>query len=154
MYSKEEASKLRQQFWITYGKYMKPIPSADGLPINWVNYKTGLKHVCFKMDVTQSQALISIAFTSPNPETRNVYYEQLGALKILFFDAVGEEWSWEQNAINEYGNPFSCVSKTLDDVNIFNQSHWPSIISFLKPRIVALDQFWVEVKPLFEDISY
>lgn len=152
MYSKEEASKLRQQFWITFGKYMKPIPSAEGLPINWVNYKTGLKHVFFKMDVTQNEAIISIAFTHPDPGIRNVYYEQLEALKILFFDAINEEWEWERNAINEYGVPFCRISKKLTEVNIFNQAHWPSLISFLKPRIVALDQFWVEVKDIFEAI--
>lgn len=152
MYSKEEASRLRQQFWITFGKYMKPIPSAEGLPINWVNYKTGLKHVFFKMDATQTGAIISIAFTHPNPEIRNLYYEQLEALKLLFFDALGEEWEWEKNAVDEYGVPFSRVSKALNDVNIFNETHWPSIISFLKPRIVALDQFWVEVKEVFEAI--
>ena len=60
MYSKEEASKLRQQFWITFGKYLKPIPSAEGLTINWVNYKTGVKNIFFKMDAGQKEATISI----------------------------------------------------------------------------------------------
>ncbi len=152
MYSKEEASKLRQQFWISFGKYMKPIPSADGLPINWVNYKTGLKHVFFRMDVTQKEATISIDITHPDQAIRNLYFEQFKAFKTLFFDAIGEEWHWEQNLVNEYNVPFSRISKTLNDVNIFNQSDWPSLISFLKPRIVALDQFWVDVKPVFEGI--
>ena len=152
MYSKEEASKLRQQFWITFGKYMKPIPSAEGLPINWVNYKTGIKHLFFRMDVTQKEAILSIDITHPNYETRKQYFEQFQAFKIMFVDAIGEEWLWEQELMNEHGASFSRISKTLSDVNIFNQAHWPALIAFLKPRMIALDQFWVDVKPVFEDI--
>lgn len=153
MYSKEEASKLRQQFWITFGKYMKPIPSAEGLPINWVNYKTGVKHIYFKMDAEQKQTKISITITHADLATRNLFFEQFMAYKILFNDAVNETWDWELNAVNEYGVSLSQISKTLTNVSIFNQQDWASIISFLKPRIIALDQFWIDVKPVFEDLG-
>jgi len=152
MYSKEEASKLRQQFWITFGKYMKPVPSAEGLPINWVNYKTGIKHVFFRMDVTQKESIISVDLTHPDYEIRKLYFEQFQAFKLLFINATGEEWVWEQDLINEHGVCFTRISKTLKEVNVFNQSHWPALIGFLKPRIIALDQFWVDVKPVFEAI--
>jgi hypothetical protein len=153
MYSKEEASKLRQQFWIAFGKYMKPIPSAEGLPINWVNYKTGLKYVLFKMDVSQKEAIISIQLTHPDQTVRRQYFDQFLALKLLFTAALSEEWEWEQDAVNEHGIPFSKISKTLNQVSIFDQNKWPTLISFLKPRIVALDHFWIDVKPIFEAIS-
>jgi hypothetical protein len=152
MYSKEEASKLRQQFWITFGKYLKPIPSADGLPINWINYKTGVKNVFFRMNAEQYQAMISIDLTHGDEATRNRYLEQFKALKLLFAAAVNEEWDWEESASNEFGVPMSRISKTLNGISIYNQQHWPELISFLKPRIIALDQFWVDVKPIFEDL--
>jgi hypothetical protein len=152
MYSKEEASKLRQQFWIAFGKYMKPIPSADGLPINWVNYKTGVKNVFFKMNADQRKTTISIEITHQDEETRAIYFEQFKALKLLFSDAVNEDWAWEQSVLNEYGIPFAQISISLTGISIFNQKNWPEIISFLKPRILALDQFWVDVKPIFEEL--
>jgi hypothetical protein len=152
MYSKEEASKLRQQFWIAFGKYMKPIPSADGLPINWVNYKTGVKNVFFKMNADQRKTTISIEITHQDEETRAIYFEQFKALKLLFSDAVNEEWVWEKSILNEYGIPFAQISISLTGISIFNQKNWPEIISFLKPRILALDQFWVDVKPIFEEL--
>ena len=153
MYSKEEASKLRQQFWITFGKYMKPIPSAEGLPVNWVNYKTGVKNVFFKMNAEQKQTTISIDITHADETTRKLYFEQFLAFKNLFNIAVNEEWNWQENALNEYNLPLSQISITITDVSIFNQQHWPTIISFLKPRIIALDQFWSDVKPVFEDLG-
>lgn len=153
MYSKEEASKLRQQFWITFGKYMKPIPSAEGLSINWVNYKTGVKNVFFRMNAEQKSTTISIDITHTDEETRIAFFEQFVAFKNLFSNAVNEEWDWELNAVNEFGLPLSKISKTITDLSIFNQQYWPTLISFLKPRIIALDQFWTDVKPVFEDLG-
>lgn len=153
MYSKEEASKLRQQFWITFGKYMKPVPSAEGLPINWVNYKTGVKNVFFRMNAEQKQASISIDITHGDLATRKLFFEQFVAFKKIFSDVVNEDWNWELNAVNEYGVPLSQISTTIHDLSIFNQQDWPALISFLKPRIIALDQFWTDVKPVFEDLG-
>lgn len=153
MYSKEEASKLRQQFWITFGKYMKPIPSAEGLTINWVNYKTGVKNVFFRMNAEQKFATISIDITHGDEETRKLFFEQFVAFKKIFSAAVKEDWDWNLRALNEYGVPLSQISTTVYDLSIFNQQNWPALISFLKPRIIALDQFWTDVKPVFEDLG-
>ncbi|TCC92458.1 DUF4268 domain-containing protein [Pedobacter frigiditerrae] len=153
MYSKEEASKLRQQFWITFGKYMKPIPSAEGLEINWVNYKTGVKHIFFKMNAEQRQVIISIDITHHNQEIRALYFKQFKAFKMLFNETLNEDWLWEAETENDFGVPLARISATLDGISIFNQNDWQALISFLKPRIIALDQFWVDVKPIFESIS-
>jgi hypothetical protein len=152
MYSKEEATQLRQQFWITFGKYMKPIPSAGGLPINWVNYKTGVKHVWFKMNAEQHKASISIVFSHPDRELQLLYFEQFTAFKNLFKAAVNEEWEWNAEAKNEFGVAQCQVSRSMDNCSIYNQQNWPSLISFLKPRLIALDQFWEDVKPIFEEL--
>ena len=50
MFSRQEASQLRKEFWTAFGTYMKPVPSAEGEKVNWLNYKTGEKDVFFKMD--------------------------------------------------------------------------------------------------------
>jgi len=152
MYSKEEASKIRQQFWITFGKYMKPIPAADGLPINWINYKTGVKNIFFKMNADQKHTTIAIEITAVDEIIRSIYFEQFEAFKMLLNDALGEEWDWEANTVNEFGAPLSRISKTINGSSIFSQENWPTLISFLKPRIIALDQFWNDVKPVFEGL--
>ena len=50
MYSKHEASQLRQEFWTPFGRYMQPVLSSEGERVNWINYKTGAKHIYFRMD--------------------------------------------------------------------------------------------------------
>jgi hypothetical protein len=153
MYSKEEASKIRAQFWINFGKYMKPIPSADGLPVNWINYKTGVKHVFFKMDAEKKSAIISIAITHPHDLDRKLYFEQFEAFKRILHDVLGEEWEWDSDTSNESGVHLAKIYKTLPNVSIYNQQDWPALISFLKPRIIALDTFWSDVKPVFEALG-
>ena len=49
MFSKQHASQLRKEFWTVFGQYMSPINSYEGEKINWINYKTGVKGLQFKM---------------------------------------------------------------------------------------------------------
>ena len=53
MFSKQESSQLKKEFWTAFGLYMKPVPFAEGEKNNWVNYKTGEKHLAFRMDATK-----------------------------------------------------------------------------------------------------
>ena len=153
MYSKEEAAKLRQQFWISFGQYMKPVPSASGFPVNWINYKTGVKHIFFKMDVDQQKAIISIRLLHPDVEIRQLFFEQLTEFKRLFSDIMNEEWEWMPDATDAYGKAVSEVFLQLPGVNIYKQQDWPQLISFFKPRLIALDEFWDSVKPVFESLG-
>lgn len=150
MYGKEEASKLKQQFWITLGKYLKPIPSADGTSINWINYKTGIKHLFFRMNADQREAIISIEISHPDNDRRLYYFNQFFSYKAIFEEMLGEGWIWEAETVNEFGNSLSRIYMATRPVNVFNEQDWPKIISFLKPRMIALDEFWVDVKPFFE----
>jgi hypothetical protein len=50
---------------------------------------------------------------------------------------------------NEYGIVTSRAGTSIQQVNIFNRADWPAIISFLKPRMIALDAFWIMAKDSF-----
>jgi len=153
MYSKEEAARLRQQFWISFGQYMKPVPAASGTTVNWINYKTGVKHIYFKMDVDNKKASIMIQLAHPDKGIRHLVLEQFQEFKLMLRNALGEDWDWIADTTDDYGKTVSQISATLNGVNIYNQQHWPDLISFFKPRIIALDDFWDNVKPVFEDLS-
>jgi hypothetical protein len=149
MYSKEQSSKLKAQFWTSFGQYMKPIPGASGETVNWINYKTGIRHIQFKMDADTKRAVISIEISNPQDEERLAYYNRFLSLKKLLDSTTGLTWDWIETKQNEHRS-ISSISRQLDGVNILNQSNWPEIISFLKPGIIALDQFWDLVKDGFE----
>jgi len=150
MYSKHEASKLRQAFWTSFGQYMSPQLSAEGEKINWVNYKTGEKYIQFRLSADNNAASISIELFHPDAGVRKLYYTQLEQLKNIFNDYFEEAWQWQETVFDEHGRAMSRVYTTLDNVNVFRRDDWPAIISFLKPRLIALDAFWSNVKYSFE----
>ncbi|MFT3981326.1 MAG: DUF4268 domain-containing protein [Ferruginibacter sp.] len=153
MYTREQASQIRQQFWTRFGKYMAPVLSSEGYSTNWINYKTGIRNLYFRMDANKKQASIAIEMMYREPEFAEKIYQQFSLLKFQLEDHTGEEWIWHREDTNEHGQTLSRIYCTREPLNIFKETDWPDIISFLKPRIMALDAFWNEYKMVFEMIS-
>lgn len=150
MYSREEAKQLKEQFWTSFGQYMSAIPSADQEKVNWVNYKTGIKHLFFRMDVTNKTAVIMIELTHPDEGIRALMYAQMEELKNILHANLEEEWEWDDVYYDAYGKKTSRISIEIDKVSVFRKDDWPSLISFFKPRIIALDEFWSTAKYSFD----
>ena len=149
MYSKEQSSKLKTQFWTSFGQYMKPVPGVSGLPVNWINYKTGIRNIHFKMDADNAKAVIAIEISHSKEEERLQYFNQFVSLKKILASTTTFNWQWNEILETDH-KTISSISQQLNNVNILNQTDWPAIISFLKPRIIALDAFWELVKDGFE----
>lgn len=152
MYSRAETAKIRKDFWTAFGQYMKPVPNADGLKVNWQNYKTGVKQIFFRMKAERGFASIGIELNHKDEEMQELVFGQFQEFKRLLEAELQEEWDWELHAFDESGNVVSRIQVVLDGVNVMEKGDWPAIISFLKPRIIALDAFWNNIKPAFEDL--
>ncbi len=152
MYSKAESSAIRKEFWIKFGQYMKPVPSASGFRVNWPNYKTGIRDIYFRMKAERGFASIGIEIAHSDEELQELYFDQFIQLKKILVLSLDEEWDWKLLQSNEFGQPVSRIEKVLKGVDVMNENDWPAIISFLKPRIIGLDDFWDQVKPGFEGI--
>ena len=150
MYSRQEASQLRQEFWTAFGQYMQPILSAEGEKINWINYKSGEKHIFFRMQADNKKAFIGIELTHPDPDIQQLYFEQFSELKKFLFAETNEEWDWVLHTYDDIGKQVSRIGTILTPINVFKRDDWPALITFFKPRIIALDGFWSNVKYSFE----
>lgn len=150
MYSKQEAAKLKEEFWTAFGLYMAPILSAEGERINWINYKTGEKHIQFRMQSDNKKASIGIELSHNDPDIQQLYFEQFVQLKKIFQNVVEEEWLWVQQVTNEHGKTISRIYTEINGVNTFKKDDWPRLISFFKSRIILLDEFWSNIKYSFE----
>ena len=150
MYSKQEASQLRQEFWTAFGQYMSPVLSGEGEKINWINYKTGEKDIFFRMNADNKKAFIGIELTHKDADIQSLYFEQFQQLKKMLDSALQEKWTWQLHVRNEQGKIISRIYTELNGMNVFKREDWPQLISFFKPRIVALDEFWSNVKYAFE----
>jgi len=150
MYSRQETSRLKQQFWTAFGQYMAPVLSADNEPVNWINYKTGEKNIYFRMQADNKKASVAVELTHKDTGLQALYFEQFQQLHTLLHEALKEEWIWQLHTHDEHGKSVSRIYIEKENVNIFKQNDWPEIISFFKPRIIALDAFWSNAKHVFE----
>lgn len=132
---------------------MAPVPSAEGDTTNWINYKTGVKHVYFRMQADNRRATIAIELSHPDAGIRELFFEQFLEVKGLLREALGEEWTWEAQATDAQGLPYSRIYTELSPANLFSRDDWPALISFFKPRLIALDLFWTDAQYAFEALK-
>lgn len=150
MYTKEEAAALKKEFWSKLRDELAGQRSADGKKVTWVNYKTGVRDIYFRMHADKKEAAISIDIAHADLGIQELFYEQFLEFKTYLHNILGEEWIWAPQIQNAYGQSISTIYKPLVGVNVFNKKDWNKIIKFLKPRIVALDEFWCDAMDNFE----
>jgi len=153
MFKRDEASRLKHEFWTTFGRYMRPVPSAEGTKINWVNYHTGVKHLYFRMDSEAKAAMISISIEHRDALFRELYFQQFQQFEQILHATLGETWHWQQHVPVEGTRLISRISKELPGASVFDKNDWPELISFFKPRIIALDNFWSDARFSFETLG-
>lgn len=153
MYTKEEASKVKQKFWTTFGKYMQPVPSASGEKVNWVNYKTGIKGISFKLNADNIKATFAIEISLVDKDLQHQYFDIFANVKNQFAARGFVDWQMDKYFVSEYEKEISMIFAELKNINIYRETDWPAIIAFLKEHAIALDIFWNEYKVAFEIIN-
>lgn len=121
--------------------------------MNWVNYKTGIKYLYFRMEAGKRSAAIAIEISHPDPGIQELFFEQFLELKNMLHSALNEDWEWQLHEMTEDGKIISRIVRKLHNVSIFNKNDWPALISFFKPRIIALDEFWSDAKYAFDALK-
>jgi len=148
MYTAHEASEIRQQFWTSLGQYLAPIPSASGEKVNWINYKTGVKGIRFRMDAQNKYSFVAIEIRE-DEEKRLQFYQAFQSMR----DQLPGNFEWIEETEDEHGKPLSRIYCELEGPTLFNKAHWPELISFFKANILLLDLFWTENKDIFDMMS-
>ena len=151
MFSKKELAQSRKEFWMIFGQYMSPVLSSEDEKINWINYKTGVKGLQFKMNVVQDVASISIEINHSDIEEQKIIFEKLLQLKHILNNCLKEDWNWALHVPGDGGKLVSKIYQERKGINIMRKEDWPALISFFKPRMTALDEFWNSVKYSFEE---
>jgi len=152
MYSRSQTAQLKHEFWIAFGRYISLHHNSEGEKVNWVNYHTGYKDLYFRMEAGKNSASISIQLTHPDSLMRELYYDKFLSFRTIMHKALNEEWIWEMENADEHGKITSKIFMEKKGVSVYDKATWPEIISFLKPRVIALDEVWNEIKDAFEDL--
>lgn len=141
MYSKEEAKKIRQQFWTMFGKRYDR---------KWLLYDTKLKDIVLKFSFEDRRALVSIDINHEDDLLRAYYYEKLVALKNIMLDQVSDQLIFEENYSLESGKLISRVFVLLEGVKIQKQTDWPDVYHFYYEHMDKMESFFLEYKDFIE----
>ena len=140
MFSKEDSRKLREEFWISFGK---------SFPNKWTLYKTKVKGLSFKFHFNLKMAMVSIDVDS-DLEQRVKVWDQLVALKSILIDEYLPEAIYEDFFILDNQKDISRVYVQINDVSIHNKNTWRQTMEFLNTSMYQIESFYEEYKDIID----
>ena len=143
MYSKEEAQKLKREFWIDF---------ADKYPRKWVLYDTKIKDFSFKFYVDNKKAQVLIDIEHRSDDKRIAYFDKLESLKNILEEEFVKDLVFEKNFVLENGKSISRIWIEKLDVSVSNRKYWDSIFAFFNEKMNALENFYNEYDAYIQDI--
>ena len=142
MFSKEEAAKIKKEFWTSFGK---------SFPRKWILYDTKIKDFSFKFYADNKKAEVSIDIEMKDELFRNAYYEKIWSLESILEDEIGA-FSKDEFYVLENGKVISRIWVEKNGVSIFNKQTWPDIFEFFVEKMDAFERLFYEYEDFIKDI--
>ncbi len=141
MFSKEESRKLREEFWISFGK---------SFPKKWLLYRTQLKGVAFKFHFDTKSALIALEIDCAL-ENRILYWEKLLALEPILKKEYLKNAIYQEEFYLENGKNISRIYVPIaSKVSIHNKNSWQEVMLFFQENMTAFEAFFSNYKDLLK----
>lgn len=134
MFSKEEAAKLRKEFWTSFGK---------SFPRKWLLYNTKIKGFTFKFVADKKKAMVCLDIEHPDEIASELLYDQMISLKVLLENEIPNVIFNEAYEL-ESGKVIKRIYVNFDEkFNIHNKDTWRNCY-----------EFYMDVMPKFELFFY
>jgi hypothetical protein len=144
MYSKEEALKIKKEFWIAF---------AESNPRKWLLYNTKIKDVSFKFNVDNKKAIVSLDIEPKNAELQKIYFEKIESLQTILVKNYLKDAILDRNHQLESGKIISRIWVELEQISINNNSTWPTIFSFFSDNMEKFELFFYEYEDYIRDLE-
>lgn len=153
MYGKEEAKLLKKEFWTSFGLYMKKHNTTYGRKLNWVNYKTKVKDLYFRLNADNKKVTFAIELQHEDHGVRDLFYDQFLELKTVITDTFEHDLRWERNELSDYGILIARIGCELTGVSVFNKDTWAKAFKFMETNITNTHEFWEDFHDVFEQLE-
>lgn len=141
MFSKEESKRMREEFWVFFGKRH---------PRKWLLYNTKIKDVVLKFSFDTKKAMVSIDCCSTDSNERLCYYEKIESLKMLMSTEVSSEAVFDKTYRLESGKTISRIYLQIEGVSIHNKHSWPTVFDFFNTNMSKLEEFFLEYQDIIK----
>jgi hypothetical protein len=135
MFSKEESKKLRQEFWIAFGK---------SYPRKWMLYNTKVKGLIFRFHFDLEKALVSMDVEHDDLEVRIALWEKISSLKAILRDEFLPNLVFEDYFILDNGKEISRAYVELNEVSIHTKNTWQETMVFFNENMSLFEDFFEE----------
>lgn len=152
MWSKEETKKRRIDFFTNFGIYMKKHIPQCGEKIRWVNYRTGINSIKFKIESSGKYSRVCIDITNKDEGVREVFFEQFEELKKLLSIKM-DKLNWVKKYQIDSGIYITRIYTEINGPSVSQKSEWRDIYRFFEKNLVALHEFWELSKEVFKDLE-
>ena len=140
MFSKEDSKRIREEFWISFGK---------SFPTKWLLYNTKIKDFSFKFHFDTKQAWVSLDIEG-DLEQRIDYWEKLLSLKSVILEDYLPEAQFEEYCLLENGKEISRMLVKLDrKVSIHNKNTWQEVMLFLNNTMPKFELLFEDFREVF-----
>ena len=142
MFSKEEAQKLKKEFWTAFGK---------SFPRKWLLYNTKIREFSLKFYVDNKKAEVSFDIEMKDEIFRNAYYEKLWSLESIIEDYAGPIFREEFYTLDN-GKVISRIWVEKHNVSVFNKNTWQEIFEFFVEKMTAFETVFYEYEDFIKDV--
>jgi len=151
MYKKEDAKKIRLEFWDRFENYSALRRRQKGKPARWILNKTGIHQLKLKFEFDQVHASVGIDIETRNTDRRLELFSRLEELKPVLEKTIGKEMIWELDYILPTGKSISRICLERDDVNIYDKQSWPEVFSFFYKHMMKIEGFFEDYREVIKN---
>ncbi|POS01308.1 BSD domain-containing protein [Flavobacterium croceum DSM 17960] len=144
MYSKEEAQKIKKDFWIAF---------AQKYPRKWLLYNTKIKDFSFKFDVDNKNAEVSLVIENKEDELRRIYFEKIVSLKTILLEDYLPEALFYENFYLPTGKIINKISCSISNISVNNQATWDIVFDFFAEKMTQFELFFYEYEDYIRDLE-
>lgn len=144
MYSKEEAQRIKKEFWTAF---------AEAYPKKWLLYDTKIKDVAFKFYIDNKKAQVLLDIEPKDEEKRKIYFEKIESLKTILTEEFLPEAILERNFYLENGKVISRIWIEKSGVSLNNRNYWAEIFDFFSETMTQFEYFFYEYEDYIKDLE-
>lgn len=139
MFSKSASKRLRQDFWISFGK---------SYPRKWILYDTKIKGLALKFHFDLKNAMVSLDIELSDLEGRIDLWEKLLSLKSILVAEYLPDAIFEDSFVLENQKEISRVYVEKKGVSIHDKNTWRETMEFFNETMLQFEDFFRDYKDI------
>jgi|TARA_R100000789_G_scaffold87157_1_gene83568 hypothetical protein len=135
MFSKEEAARLRKEFWTSFGK---------SFPRKWLLYNTKVKGFAFKFVADRKKAMVCLDIEHPEEIANELLFDQMISLKTLLENEI-PNIIFDDSFELESGKIIHRIYVPFEQkFSIYNKNTWRECYEFFVENMSKMELFFYE----------